>query len=91
MRLREADPEVAALLNEALAAMSAELPKPSHQRIAPDSLDVWREAFRIIQSREIWSVYGDFVTRVKPNSDPASPTVSPSPRPSPLMRRRRRA
>lgn len=83
----QADPEVTTLLNEALAAMSAELPKPSHQRIAPDNLDVWREAFRIIQAREIWSIYGDFVT----NSDPASPTVSPSPRPSPLMRRRRRA
>ena len=66
----EADAEVAALLNDALAAMSAELPSPSHQRIAPDDLDVWREAFRIIQSREIWSVYGDFVERVKPKFGP---------------------
>ena len=66
----EADAEVAALLNDALAAMSAELPTPSHQRIAPDDLDVWREAFRIIQAREIWSVYGDFVERVKPKFGP---------------------
>ena len=66
----EADPEVAALMKDALAAMAADLPAPSHQRIAPDGLDVWREAFRIIQSREIWSVYGDFVTRVKPQFGP---------------------
>jgi amidase len=68
--LAEADPEVAALMEDALAAMAAELPAPSHQRIAPDNLDVWREAFRLIQSREIWSVYGDFVTRTKPHFGP---------------------
>lgn len=66
----ETDPEVAALLKEALAAMSAELPALAHQRIAPDGLDTWREAFRIIQSREVWSVYGDFVTRKKPKFGP---------------------
>ena len=66
----EADPEVATLLNEALAAMAADLPKLSHQRIAPDHLDIWREAFRTIQAREIWSVYGDFVERVKPKFGP---------------------
>lgn len=66
----EADPEVAALMKDALAAMAADLPAPAHQRIAPDNLDIWREAFRIIQSREIWSVYGDFVTRTKPHFGP---------------------
>lgn len=66
----EADPEVAALIKDALAAMAAELPTPSYHRIAPDGLDTWREAFRVIQSREIWSVYGDFVTRVKPDFGP---------------------
>jgi len=66
----EADSAVAALMNEALAAMAAELPAASHQRIAPDGLETWREAFRIIQSREIWSVYGDFVTRTKPQFGP---------------------
>jgi amidase len=66
----EADPEVAALMKDALAAMADDLPTPTHQRIAPDNLDVWREAFRIVQSREIWSVYGDFVTRVKPQFGP---------------------
>jgi amidase len=66
----EADPEVAALMKAALAAMAAELPASSHLRIASDGLDTWREAFRVIQSREIWSVYGDFVTRVNPNFGP---------------------
>jgi len=66
----ECDPEVAEVINEALAAMSAELPASSHQRIAPDGLDTWREAFRVIQSREIWALYGDFVTRVKPQFGP---------------------
>jgi amidase len=66
----QADPEVAALMHTALAAMAGDLPAPAHQRIAPDGLDDWREAFRLIQSREIWSVYGDFVTRVKPKFGP---------------------
>jgi amidase len=66
----EADPDVAALMKNALAAMTTDLPAPSHQRIAPDNLEVWREAFRVIQSREIWSAYGDFVTRVKPKFGP---------------------
>jgi amidase len=66
----EADAAVAELMNAALAAMAAELPAVTRQRIAPDGLDVWREAFRVIQSREIWSVYGDFVTKVKPRFGP---------------------
>ena len=66
----EADPEVAALLNDALTAMAGDLPKPAHQRIAPDGLDIWREAVRIIQARETWSVYGNFITRAKPKLGP---------------------
>lgn len=66
----EVDADIAALMNAALAAMADELPKPSHQRIAPDSLEVWREAFRVIQAREVWNAYGDFITRTKPNFGP---------------------
>lgn len=66
----EVDNEIVALMNAALAAMADELPKVSHQRVAPDGLEVWREAFRIIQAREVWSAYGDFVTRTKPNFGP---------------------
>ena len=66
----EADASVESLMKDVLAAMSGDLPALSHQKIAPDGLDAWREAFRIIQSREIWSVYGDFVSRTKPNFGP---------------------
>ncbi len=66
----EADAEVATLIQQALAAMAGDLPSPSRQRIAPEGLEEWREAFRIIQSREIWSAYGDFIERVKPKFGP---------------------
>ena len=62
----EADPEIAALTQAALAAMVHELPKPQHDRIAPEGLDVWREGFRVLQAHEVWKAYGDFVTRHKP-------------------------
>lgn len=62
----EADAEVAALMKAALAAMAPDLPKQSHERISPEGLDAWRESFRVIQSYEIWKVYGDFVTRHNP-------------------------
>ena len=42
----EADAPVAALLNDALAAMAGALPKPQHVQIAPDGLDPWRDAVR---------------------------------------------
>jgi amidase len=66
----EADAAVGALLNDALAAMSGALPKPQHIRIAPDGLDVWRDAVRVIQAYEIWQVYGSFVTEKKPSFGP---------------------
>lgn len=66
----EADAEIASFMNDALTAMTDDLPKPSHQRIAPDSLDAWREAFRIIQSREVWNSFGEFVSRTKPKFGP---------------------
>ena len=66
----EVDAEIAGLMNAALAAMTGELPKASHQRSAPDGLEMWREAFRVIQAREVWNAYGDFVTRTRPNFGP---------------------
>jgi len=62
----EADPEVVALLGRALALAAEALPSPQHDNVAPDGLDPWRECFRIIQAREIWNVYGDFVERHRP-------------------------
>ena len=62
----EADPEIAALMKAALSAMADELPTARHDRIAPEGLDVWREGFRVLQAREVWEAYGDFVTKYKP-------------------------
>jgi amidase len=66
----QADPPVAALLREAIAAMAGALPKPQNVRIAPDGLDPWRDAVRIIQAFEIWQVYGRFVEEARPRFGP---------------------
>jgi len=50
--------------------MVSALPKPQHVRIAPDGLDPWRDAVRIIQAHEIWQVYGRFVEEKKPRFGP---------------------
>lgn len=66
----EADSGVATLLQRALARLRDLLPEPEHERIAPDGLDAWREIFRIVQAKEIWETYGDFVERQQPNFGP---------------------
>lgn len=66
----QADDDVATLLQDALDTMRAALPAMTHGAIAPDGFDVWREAFRIIQGREIWQVYGDFVETKRPRFGP---------------------
>jgi amidase len=68
--MAEADAPVAALLNDALAAMAGALPKPQHVRIAPDGFDIWRDAVRVIQAYEIWRVYGRFVEDKHPRFGP---------------------
>jgi amidase len=66
----EADPAVAALSREALARMANALPKPEPVTIAPDGLDPWREAFRILQARETWASYGAFIEKNRPQLGP---------------------
>jgi amidase len=66
----EADAPIVALLNDTLAAMAVVLPKAQHVKIAPNGLDAWRDAVRIIQAYEIWQVYGQFVTEKKPRFGP---------------------
>jgi amidase len=66
----EADAPVAALLKDALAAAAAVLPQPQHTKIAPDGLNPWRDAVRIIQASEIWQVYGRFVEEKHPRFGP---------------------
>jgi amidase len=66
----EADAQIAALMASALSVMANDLPKARHDRIAPEGLDAWRESFRVLQSHEIWKVYGDFVTKRNPTLGP---------------------
>jgi amidase len=66
----EADAQVAQLLRAAIDAMASDLPRPVHDAIAPQGLDPWRESFRIIQAREIWGIYGQFVEGYQPKLGP---------------------
>ncbi len=66
----EADPEVAALVRKALARMAEALPKPEAVTIAPDGLDSWREAFRILQARETWASNAAFIEKNRPRLGP---------------------
>jgi amidase len=66
----QADAPVAGLLRNTLAAMAGVLPKPKPIRIAPEGLDVWRDAVRIIQAYEIWQIYGRFVEEKRPRFGP---------------------
>jgi amidase len=66
----EADSEVAHLLRAAIDAMAGDLPEPVHDAVAPHGFDLWRESFRVIQAREIWSIYGPFVERYQPKLGP---------------------
>ncbi|MGI8526349.1 MAG: amidase [Pseudolabrys sp.] len=66
----QADPEVDDLLRTLLEFMSDDLPAMTHAKIAPDGLDLWRETFRIAQAAEVWQVFGDFVTKHRPEIGP---------------------
>jgi amidase len=50
--------------------MAGALPKPAPAKIAPDGLDPWREAFRIVQARETWASYGEFIENNRPKLGP---------------------
>src|SRR5262249_22594817 len=66
----QADAEVADLLRAAIDVMARDLPAPVDDAVAPDGFDPWRESFRIIQAREIWSIYGPFVEKHQPKLGP---------------------
>jgi amidase len=65
-----ADEAVAALGRAFLARAARLLPRPGEGAIAPDGFDGWRDAFRVVQGREVWAVYGDFVARANPRLGP---------------------
>jgi amidase len=66
----QADAEVAMLLRSVLEAMAGDLPPATHSAAAPDGLDGWREVFRVMQAREVWQTYGEFVTANRPRLGP---------------------
>ena len=66
----QADAEVARLLRAALETMAGDLPPPTHVATAPEGLDTWREVFRVMQAREVWQTYGEFVTANRPQLGP---------------------
>jgi amidase len=66
----QADPDLAALLQSGLGGMAEDLPKPERSRVAPGGLDPWREVFRVIQAREVWRTFGEFVERHRPRFGP---------------------
>jgi amidase len=66
----QADAEVAALCREFLGRGTQLLPPSSEQAIAPAGFDDWREAFRVVQAKEVWETFGAFITQVKPKLGP---------------------
>jgi amidase len=66
----EVDPAIATAVKSFLARAAHVLPHAQEKSIAPDGLDPWREAFRIIQAREAWESYADFVRTEKPQLGP---------------------
>jgi amidase len=66
----EVDPGIAAVARGFLARAAHVLPRPQERTVAPDGLDPWREAFRIIQAREAWESFGDFVRTERPQLGP---------------------
>src|SRR5262249_12086917 len=65
-----ADAPVAALGRDFLARAARALPRANQSAIAPHGFDPWREAFRVVQGRETWATYGDFVTGANPKLGP---------------------
>ena len=60
------DEPVAAVVAAVLAAAQELLPSPWHERAAPEGLDSWREAMRVVQAHEVWASFGEFITEQRP-------------------------
>ena len=66
----QANAEVAALGRNFLQRGAGMLPQSTEVTIAPGGFDDWREAFRIVQAKEVWETFGDFVTQARPKFGP---------------------
>ncbi|MGO8920200.1 MAG: amidase [Stellaceae bacterium] len=66
----EADAGVGDVLRRFLNRAAAALPEPETARIAPDGFEPWRAAFRIVQGREVWTIYGPWMKQHHPQLGP---------------------
>jgi amidase len=66
----QADAEVTSLCRDFLSRVTSVLPAADELTDAPGGLEVWREAFRVVQAKEVWETFGGFLTRVKPKLGP---------------------
>ena len=65
-----ADEPVGSALRGFCGRALAELPNPEDFTIAPSGFDAWRNIFRAIQGREIWSIYREWMEANKPELGP---------------------
>ena len=65
-----ADGAVIDALRGFLARAAANLPAAAEVAVAPEGTEAWRNAFRIIQGREIWAIYGKWIATHRPNLGP---------------------
>jgi len=65
-----ADEAVGSALRQFVKRARSVFPDPGDTTIAPDGFDAWRSAFRNIQGREIWSIYGAWMEANTPNLGP---------------------
>src|SRR5262249_62294508 len=61
----QADAEVGLLCREFLDRGAGLLPPRVEEAIAAAGFDSWREAFRVVQAREVWETFGAFITAAK--------------------------
>jgi len=66
----QADAEVALLCREFLDRGAELLPPRVEEAIAAADFDTWREAFRVVQAKEVWETFGTFITQAKPKLGP---------------------
>ena len=66
----QADAEVTALCLEFLDRGAKLLPVRVKANVAPEGFDTWREAFRVVQAKEVWETFGAFITQAKPKLGP---------------------
>ena len=66
----QADDAVTETLRGFLASVAIQLPKGTDTTIATNGFDEWRNCFRAIQGREIWSIYGEWIKGHRPELGP---------------------